>query len=131
MEARHVESSDSDDRAAVERCVRDYFEAWFQGDPVRMRAALHPELAKRGYLDAGGALALARETSDSMVDFTQLGVGTKTPAERRNLTIRIGDLYGNIATATVDSPVYREYVHLVRTPDGWRIINTLWQPATR
>jgi hypothetical protein len=26
----------------------------------------------------------------------------------------------------VDSDVYREYVHLVRTDDGWRIVNALW-----
>ncbi len=126
-----MDSSDRDDREAVERCVRDYFEAWYEGDAARMRGALHPELAKRGYLEVDGALALARETSDSMVDFTQLGVGTKTSAERRSLTVWIDDLYGNIATATVDSPVYREYVHLVRTPKGWRIVNSLWQPTTR
>ena len=94
-----------------------------------MRGALHPELAKRGYLDQGGGLSLARETSDSMVDFTELGIGTKTPAERQGLVIRIDDVHGNIAAATVTSPVYHEYVHLVRTQDGWRILNTLWQPA--
>ena len=27
----------------------------------------------------------------------------------------------------VRSPNYHEYVHLVRTSDGWRIANALWQ----
>ena len=120
---------DVNDRTAAEACIRDYFEAWFAGDAARMRGALHPELAKRGYLDQGGGPELARETSDSMVDFTSLGIGTRVRPEQRSLSIRIDDLHGNIASATVDSPVYREYVHLVRTPDGWRILNTLWQPT--
>jgi len=124
-----VSEGEAGDRAAIERCVRDYFEAWYAGDATRMRGALHPELAKRGYLDAGGGLSLARETSDAMVDFTQLGVGTRTPAERQGLEVRIDDVHGNIAAATVISPVYREYVHLVRTDGGWRILNTLWQPT--
>ena len=33
------------------------------------------------------------------------------------------------AIATVRSAVYREYVQLVRTPDGWKIVNTLWEWA--
>jgi len=125
-----VRQGEPEDRAAIERCVRDYFEAWYTGEAARMRRVLHPELAKRGYLDQGGGLSLDRETSDSMVDLTQLGVGTRIPAERQSLVIRIDDLYGNIAAATVDSPVYREYIHLVRTENGWRIMNTLWQPTS-
>ncbi|MBI2781751.1 MAG: nuclear transport factor 2 family protein [Chloroflexi bacterium] len=121
--------SDVNDRAAIERCIRDYFESWYAGDAARMRGALHPELAKRGYIDQGGGPSLARETSDSMVDFTELGIGKKIPPERQRLVIRIDDIHGNIAAATVSSPVYREFVHLVRTADGWRILNTLWQPA--
>jgi hypothetical protein len=124
-----VHEGDDADRAAIEQCIRDYFEGWYAGDAGRMRRALHPELAKRGYLDEGGGLSLARETSDSMVDFTKLGIGTRTPAERQRLVIRIDDLHGNIAAATVESPVYHEYVHLIRTGDGWRILNTLWQPT--
>ena len=124
-----MSQGEADDRAAIERCVRDYFEAWYAGDASRMRAVLHPELAKRGYVDQGAGLALARETSDSMADFTQLGIGTRIPAEKRGVDIRIDDVHGNIAAVTASSAVYREYVHLVRTADGWRILNTLWEPA--
>ena len=38
------------------------------------------------------------------------------------------DVYKDAATAcTVRSATYHEYVHLVRTSDGWRIANALWQ----
>ena len=36
------------------------------------------------------------------------------------------DVHGAIASATVRSAVYREYVQLVRTPEGWKIVNALW-----
>jgi hypothetical protein len=31
-----------------------------------------------------------------------------------------------IATVVVSSGVYHEYLHLVRTRDGWKIANALW-----
>ena len=40
---------DRGDLAAIEACVRDYFEGWFDGDAARMERALHPELAKRSF----------------------------------------------------------------------------------
>ena len=33
----------------------------------------------------------------------------------------------NIATAVVRSAQYREYLHLLRTPGGWRIVDAFWQ----
>jgi hypothetical protein len=39
------------------------------------------------------------------------------------------DVHGTIASVVVDSNVYREYLHLVRTPDGWKIANALWDWA--
>jgi hypothetical protein len=29
----------------------------------------------------------------------------------------------------VRSAVYREYLHLVRTNEGWKIANALWRPT--
>src|ERR687897_708241 len=47
---------ESDDEAAIVRAVLDYFEGWYDGDPVRMERALHPDLAKRRLDDDGSAL---------------------------------------------------------------------------
>ena len=41
--------------------------------------------------------------------------------------VTVHDVYGDIATASVDSATYHEYLHLVRTPGGWQIANALWQ----
>jgi len=111
----------SEDEAIV-RCALDYFEGWFEADPERMRRALHPGLAKRA-LDGDG---LDEETAESMIDLTAAGAGRRHDLDARRIDVRVVDVYGDIATAVVDSHVYREYLHLVRTDGGWKIVNALW-----
>ena len=110
------------DDAAIVRCALDYFEGWFEADPERMRRALHPGLAKRA-LDGDG---LDEETAESMIDLTAAGAGRRHDLDARRIDVRVVDVYGDIATAVVDSHVYREYLHLVRTDGGWKIVNALW-----
>ena len=50
-------------------------------------------------------------------------------AADRTLDVEVEDLYGDIASVTVRSAVYREYLHLVRTSAGWKIANALWRPT--
>jgi len=109
------------ERAAVVATVLDYFEGWFDGDTERMERALHPALAKRGP-------ELRTATKDDMVAWTAEGEGkAEDPGPGRRIDVTVVDAHGNIASAVVDSDVYREYLHLVRTDDGWRIVNALWQ----
>lgn len=117
------------DRAAVTAAVLDYFEGWFDGDAERMRRALHPELAKRSFgQDAGRTPTLATDTADEMVEATGAGYGRARAGDRR-LDIRIDDISAGIASVSVDCWSYVEYLHLVSTPDGWKIVNALWRFA--
>ena len=111
-------------RTEIVATALDYFEGWFDGDVVRMRRALHPALAKRA-LTADG-WTLNETTTEWMVDATakQLGKAQDVPARR--IEVEVVDVHGDIATAVVRSAVYREYVHLVRTRDGWKIVNALY-----
>jgi len=115
------------DRRLIEAAVRDYFEGWFDGDVSRMDRALHPNLAKRSpAADRGASLAIT--TKERMLELTAAGEGAEDGKDRR-LEIAIHDVADDIASVTVRSAVYHEYVHLVRTDDGWKIANTLWRPA--
>jgi hypothetical protein len=118
------------DEAAIEAAVLDYFQGWFDGDPERVRQALHPALSKRSYgEDRARTPALSSLTADQMVAWTMVGEGrTDDPAER-STTIDVVDVSRTIASATVRSGEFVEYVHLVLTADGWRIVNTLWRHA--
>ncbi len=110
--------------AAIVSAVLDYFEGWFDGDAVRMERALHPGLAKRRLEQDGRILEL---TAAEMIDATARGLGRERDPGDRQIEVVVEDVYGTIANVTVRSAVYREYVHLVRTPEGWKIVNALWE----
>jgi hypothetical protein len=120
MEAAQSSRAKSDEDAVV-ATVRDYFEGWFDGDPVRMERALHKDLVKRR---AGDDLGVT--TKERMLELTRRGEGKEDAADR-TLDIEVEDVYEDIASVTVRSAVYHEYVQLVRTRDGWKIANALWQ----
>jgi hypothetical protein len=115
------------DLAAIEACVRDYFDGWFDADAARMERALHPELAKRSFgqeIDRAPVLDTASATG--MIEATANGAG-RVRAGGRPLQIDIVDAGGSIASVIVRSEHYHEYLHLVETPDGWQIVNALWR----
>jgi hypothetical protein len=123
--------SSADDRAAVIRTALDYFEGWFDGDAARIERALHPELAKRSLGQASsGTERLATLTERQMVEATARGEGKREDPGDRRIEVDVEHLHGTIANATVRSAVYVEYLQLVRTRDGWKIVNALWASAT-
>ena len=109
----------------ITRTVLDYFEGWYDGDVERMDRALHPDLVKRG-AGQDGPNSLRITTKERMLELTALGAGREDGADR-SLDIRIEDATENTASVTVRSAVYHEYVHLVRTPAGWKVANALWR----
>ena len=115
---------------AVRGTVLDYFEGWFDGDPDRMTRALHPLLAKRARpRDPARALHVATLTAEQMIAATAAGEGAADARAGRAIVIEIVDVATDIASVVVRSATYDEYLHLVSTPDGWRIINALWRYA--
>jgi hypothetical protein len=109
------------ERELITQTALDYDEAWFDGDAARMERALHPNLVKRL---AGEELGMT--TKERMIELTRRGEGKADAADRR-LEIDVEDVYEDIASVTVRSAPYYEYLHLVRTRDGWRIANVLFQ----
>jgi hypothetical protein len=122
MEAMETKTQSGEERAVVATAL-DYFEGWFDADEARIARALHPNLVKRR---AGEELGIL--TRERMIELTRQGEGRKDAADRR-LDVEVTGIYGDIASATVRSAVYHEFLHLVRTRDGWKIANALWQPT--
>jgi hypothetical protein len=110
---------------AIERTVLDYFEGWFDGDAGRMERALHPQLAKRSLGDG----KLDEDTAPGMIEMTAEGRGKPRGEGERRIEIDVVEVYGPMATVVVHSNVYREYLHLGRTDEGWKIVNALWDWA--
>jgi Putative lumazine-binding len=134
---RVTDATDAD-RREIEAVVHDYYEGWYEGDTERMRRAVHPALAKRAPIAAirsfrpdieGDPDSFDEDTAQSMIDATARGVGKSRAGspEERAIDVVVEDVYGWVASVTVRSPIYHEYLHLARTSEGWRIVNALWQ----
>jgi Putative lumazine-binding len=110
---------------AVVATALDYFEGWYDADATRMERALHPELIKRSPAQVG-AEQPGVTTKERMLELARGGGGTEDRTEDP-IEVAVVDIHHDIATAVVRSAQYREYLHLVRTVDGWRIVNAFWQ----
>jgi hypothetical protein len=121
------EESKLADRDAIVRVALDYFEGWFDGDAARMERTLHPDLAKRSPDDAPAPDALEKLTAREMIEATAKGIGKTRDVPDRGIEVEVEHVHREIANVTVRSAVYVEYLHLVRTREGWKIVNALWQ----
>jgi hypothetical protein len=132
MKASHRDDVLVNDYEELKNVALDYLEGWFEGDAGRMERALHPELAKRSLkrISSGDEL-LETLTADQMIGWTAEGIGKSRDVPDRAIDISVGHVHGDIATVTVTSAVYVEYIHVVRTKSGWKIANVLWAPATK
>jgi hypothetical protein len=118
----------SHDTVLIQATVVNYIEGWDYGDTARMAASLHPQLAKRGVVTSrtGKGLEILPATFQDMITWTSYQ--KKSTAVPSNHVIRIHELSENIASVSCISTKYIDYLHLVRTAQGWKIINAVWEP---
>ena len=107
------------EKDAIVATALDYFEGWYDADLARVDRALHTQLVKRRPVEVSGGDPSVT-TKQMMLDYVRKGGGA---VDRTDDPIEV-DV---IATAVVRSAQYREYLHLLRTPDGWRIVDAFWQ----
>lgn len=114
-----------EERTAVENTLRDYIEGWYEGDSVRMDRSLHDDLVKRipGKDSSDLCIKLRMVPKARMVTLTSKGGGESPNAAYQ---IFVDDIDKDIATARVLSLQYLDYCHLVKTKDGWQIVNILF-----
>ena len=109
-------------RHEVESIARDYVEGWYTGDVERMDRALHDDLSKRiQETENPGSFRVV--TKSRMMELTANGGGDDPDAE---FEVFVDDISTDIATVRVTSPEYLDYLHLAKTPQGWKIVNVLF-----
>ncbi len=112
----------------IKATVADYWWGWFDGDALRIESAMHPDLAKRGVgTDELGDQRVLSMTAGDMTVWAQRGDGVRERPADTSYRVTVDDVYGLAATVTVRSGIYREYLHLVKTNETWRILNALYQ----
>jgi hypothetical protein len=113
---------------AIRATVRDYYESWYDADPARMARALHPSLAKRYWDDDPARIEGVRTaTAQQMIESAAAGEGRDDALGDRSVAIDVVDVATDIASVIAKTKLYHEYLHLVRVPGGWRILNVLWR----
>ena len=111
-----------EDREKILGSARDYIESWLDGDAERMGSCLHRALVKRESIAADPSAQTM--TRDDMVQATTRGSGTTL---ERPYEVSLLDAFGDIATVSVLSSAYMDYLHVARTGDEWLLLNVLWQ----
>jgi hypothetical protein len=110
----------TDDVAQITAIAADYVEGWYTGDVARMDRALHPDLVKRTM----GEGQLRVVTKERMLELTGQGGGEDPDAE---FEVTVDHVSDTIASARVLSPEYLDYLHLLKTDHGWKIVNVLFR----
>ncbi|MEO8700894.1 MAG: nuclear transport factor 2 family protein [Kofleriaceae bacterium] len=127
------------DIEAITKTAMDYFEGWYDGDVARMERMVHPDLCKRGWKqDSTGVAHVNTITAKDLLSDTNLYTtafqefsakpltGTAPRPAELEIRVNVDDVHGDIATATIYTTVWIEYLQLVRIPDGWQVLNTLY-----
>ena len=114
------------DHELVRAAALDYFEGWYDADETRVARALHPGLVKRSAELTDGERPLRTTTKEMMLDYVRHGGGVADRTDEA-IEVVVVDVHRDIASAVVCSAQYREYLHLVRTPEGWQVVHAFWQ----
>jgi hypothetical protein len=102
----------------------EYFEGWYDADLARVDPVLHPQLVKRS-ADQVDADSPSVTTKERFLELVRAGGGAEDKTDDP-IEVTVVDIHQDIAAAVVRSAQYREYLHLLRTPEGWRIVNAFW-----
>ncbi len=131
-----AQSTSSVEDSAMTATALNYIEGWYEGNATRMEMALHPELAKRMvYTDPKtGRSQLNQMSAMTLVQYTRLGGGSRTPKEKQRKEVTILDRFNNAAVVKVVAADWVDYLQEAKVNGEWKIINVLWElkpkPAT-
>lgn len=110
---------------AVRAVALDYIEGWYAGDGERMGRSLHDDLVKRTPLrDEESTAGLRTVFKERMVELTSTG---GTDVVDTAIEVYVDDVSNNITCARIVCADFVDDLHLVDTPDGWRIANIVFR----
>lgn len=125
-----VPDTAADEEAAIRATVDDFYLGWLDADGERMARAIHPGLAKRGWLRRrDDTTILDDDTFETTTRLAAAGHGRRTTPIERAYRVCVVDVDEDIAAASVHAGPSVDFLHLVRTSDGWRIVHALWRGA--
>ena len=108
--------------SAVSDTVRNYIEAYYTGDAARMERTLHPHYLKHMI---HGDIPMREKTGEDMVEAVRSQGVPEIPQAQRTENITVLDVSENIATAKLVTPGWVDYVTLLKSDGGWKILSVV------
>jgi hypothetical protein len=115
----------TDDSTAVRATVRDYIEAYYAGDAHRMEQTLHPHYLKHVI---HGDIPMREMTGLQIVHAVRSqGIPSDIPEAERTEQVSVLDIAGGIASAKLVTPHWVDYMTLLKSEGGWKIVSVVQQ----
>lgn len=121
---------DSSEIEAIESVSRSYWEAWYTGDADRMRGCVHPDwdnwgLVRRIIDTRTEYIDTELITRSQFLELVGRGVGYSDPNDRF-VEVEVLVATHHLASVRTVGNGMIDLLHLIRFPEGWRIVHTIW-----
>jgi hypothetical protein len=117
----------ANDSMAVIETAMNYGDGFLGGSAERMEKALFPDLMKLAVtkLPGSGESVLIQSTVSGLVELSRAKIGFQEES-KRNISVKVLLIDGDIACARLNSSQFNDYLEMIRTDEGWKIVNVLW-----
>lgn len=119
------------DSSAIRAAALDYSVGWYEGDPVRVERAVHPDLVKRIVFRFPDGDEISETDAKALIKGAERRGDSDTPEEAQRTDVRILDIFEGAASVRVDATGWIDYLHLAVVDDRWVIVNVLWATRSR
>ena len=119
-------AQNTSDEKAIKATILNYVESFYNADTTKVYASVHPELAKRGYLEKDNEYRELKMTFKQM-NYWAARWNKTNPVPKDAPKETIFEIKDKIATAKVKAMWGTDYFHLVKQDGVWKIVNVVWQ----
>lgn len=112
---------DETEREAVISAARDYMEGAHAGDASRIERSCHPEFSRVSVhtFPQTGRQSLYKEGYTKMLEMVRVHM---MPWPKATVGITPFAVTDGIASVLAESPMFHDYLHLIKVDDGWKLI---------
>jgi phosphohistidine phosphatase SixA len=124
-------SQDISDKTQIEATLNNYIDAFYKGDPIKLKEAIKPRLNKFGYRkneESGNYEYYEHMNFEKAIDFVQKMKDegrSRDETEIRNVDVL--DIGNHIASAKVTAAWGIDYVLLSKDNNKWMIEQVIWE----
>jgi hypothetical protein len=125
-----LRDSAESERAAVERAVQDYVEAFYEAKPELIERGVHKDLTKYGFWrNDEGEYQPFPMTYDQARALAERWNADGQQGENLEYEIELLDVSDKTAAAKLTAKWGIDYMHLAKFDGEWKTLHVLWQSA--